>query len=401
MFIKLRSEAHQRMKKSVLYFKDGQVKRSIKSRIRDIAVCIAIFAVAFAIGFYVLIVSGLFPKITNMWVCTAWGTMHHRYLATWFFSQETIDRIIESERVNDEGFETDVNQIEIPEESVENTEEIPEEVEQSEEIVEETVPEVEVDVYVEQGYQKLEEGLYLKEASGSGWKGWLMLIDDPKRVRVEDTRRQLDCGQKVSTMIKNAGAVAGINGGGFTDGPNYDSNGGTPSGVVIENGILVYPTEQDLIENKTYNMVGMNADGVLVLRQCTPKWAIENGIVSAVSFSPYIIVNGKGLVKEGTTGGWGIAPRTAIGQRQTGEIIFMVVDGRQAGHSMGCDLLPLQETLLAEGCHNAAMMDGGSSTVMIYNDEFVNRPSLGFERYINNCWVVLPVQETSENTEGE
>lgn len=387
------------MKKSELYFENGKIGRFFKSRIKSALICGLVFAVAFAMGFYILIVSGLFPKITNMWVCTAWGTMHHRYLATWFFSQETIDKIIEAERVDDKGFQTDINQIEIPDENADEIETTPETYDETIK-EEEIIPEIELDPYIEQGYEKLEEGLYLKPAEGNGWKGWLMLIDDPKRVRVEDTRRQLDCGQKVSTMIKNAGAVAGINGGGFTDGPNYDSNGGTPSGVVIENGILVYPTEQDLIENKQYNMVGMNSDGVLVLRQCTPKWAIENDIVSAVSFSPYIIVNGKGLVKEGTTGGWGIAPRTAIGQRQSGEIIFMVVDGRQAGYSMGCDLLPLQETLLAEGCHNAAMLDGGSSTVMIYNDEFVNRPSLGFERYINNCWVVLPEQNTDNNTQG-
>lgn len=391
------------MKKSVLFYKNGQVKRGIKSRIVSLLICVGLFAVAFAIGFYILIISGLFPSITNQWVCTAWGTMHHRYLATWFFSQETIDEIIESERVDDTGFETDVEQIVIPENDVSEkdteTENDPLTEQEKEEEIEAPVI---VDPYEEEGYTKLETGLYLKEVSGNGWQGFLMLIDDPKRVKVEDTRRQMVCGQKVSTMINNAGAVAGINGGGFTDGPNYDSNGGTPSGVVIENGVLVYPQDPELIENKTYNMVGMNSDGVLVLRQCTPSWAMQNDIVSAVSFSPYIIVNGKGLVREGTTGGWGIAPRTAIGQRQTGEIIFMVVDGRQPGYSSGCDLLPLQETLLAEKCHNAAMMDGGSSTVMIYNNEFINRPSLGFERYINNCWVVLHAeQDESENTQGE
>ena len=391
------------MKKSVLFYKNGQVKRGIKSRIVSLLICVGLFAVAFAIGFYILIISGLFPSITNQWVCTAWGTMHHRYLATWFFSQETIDEIIESERVDDTGFETDVEQIVIPENDVSEkdteTENDPLPEQEKEEEIEAPVIVV---PYEEEGYTKLETGLYLKEVSGNGWQGFLMLSDDPTRGKVEDTRRQMVCGQKVSTMINNAGAVAGINGGGFTDGPNYDSNGGTPSGVVIENGVLVYPQDPALIENKTYNMVGMNSDGVLVLRQCTPSWAMQNDIVSAVSFSPYIIVNGKGLVREGTTGGWGIAPRTAIGQRQTGEIIFMVVDGRQPGYSSGCDLLPLQETLLAEKCHNAAMMDGGSSTVMIYNNEFINRPSLGFERYINNCWVVLPAeQEESENTQGE
>ena len=63
--------------------------------------------------------------------------------------------------------------------------------------------------------------------------------------------------------------------------------------------------------------------------------------------------------------------------------------------------MPLQETLLAEGCHNAAMMDGGSSTVMIYNDKFVNKPSLGFERYINNCWVVLPANNSNDEEISE
>ena len=74
------------MKKSVLFYKNGQVKRGIKSRIVSLLICVGLFAVAFAIGFYILIISGLFPSITNQWVCTAWGTMHHRYLATWFYS---------------------------------------------------------------------------------------------------------------------------------------------------------------------------------------------------------------------------------------------------------------------------------------------------------------------------
>lgn len=330
-----------------------------------------------AIAFYIFIISGLFPNLQETWINTAMTTMSHQYLATMFFSDEKIEEVRQKHLVDDSGFATDENEIEISQDEKEDVKE-------------------EKDPYVEEGYTLLEEGLYLKDVSGENWKGYLMLISDPLRVKLEDTRRQFVCGQKVMTMIENAGAVAGINGGGFTDGPNYDSNGGTPSGLVIENGILVHPTDETDIEEKVYSMVGMNSNGVLVLRHCTAKWAMENDIVSAVSFNPFIIVNGEGVIKNGT-GGWGIAPRTALGQRKSGEIIFMVVDGRQVGYSIGTDLLPLQETLLAEGCHNAAMMDGGSSTVMIYNKEFVNKPSLGFERYINNCWVVLPVAEDEEN----
>lgn len=350
-----------------------------------ITLCAAAAAMLAILGFYIVVVSGIFPTVTDTWICTAMTTMNHKYLATWFFSEEKIEEVMERNTVDDSGYSTDISEIDIPSPEVEQ-----------DETETEAEPEKEpVDPYIEEGYELLEKGLYLKEVSGSNWKGWLMLIKDPKRVRIEDTRRQFVCGQKVMTMIENAGAVAGINGGGFSDGPNYDSNGGTPAGMVIENGVLVFPTDEESIKNEVFSMVGMNSDGILVLRRCTPQWALENDIVSAVTFNPFIIVNGEGIVKSGT-GGWGIAPRTAIGQRKTGEIIFLVIDGRQVGHSIGVDLLPIQETLLAEGCINAGMMDGGSSTVMIYNKEFVNRPSLGFERYINNCWVVMPIDDSEQ-----
>lgn len=354
----------------------------IKKTVSAILLSAVALIILGALAFYIFIVSGLFPSLQSAWICSAMTTLSHQYLATWFFSDEKIEEVLDANMVDDSGYSSNIDDITTGNktENKPDSSEVPE------------IPVPEKDPYIEEGYTELEEGLYLKEASGDNWKGWLMLVSDPKRVKLEDTRRQFICGQKVMTMIENAGAVAGINGGGFTDGPNYDSNGGTPSGLVIENGVLVNPTSQSAIQNNVYSMVGINSDGVLVLRHCTAAWAMENNIVSAVSFNPFIIVNGEGVIKNGT-GGWGIAPRTAIGQRKTGEIIFMVVDGRQIGHSIGVDLLPLQETLLAEKCYNAAMMDGGSSTVMIYNEEFVNKPSLGFERYINNCWVVMPISE--------
>lgn len=373
----------------MLMFKKGV--RVVLTTLRVILISAILLGILGALAFYVLIVSGLFPHYQSMWICTAMTTLNHQYLATWFFSDEKIAEVLAENQVDDSGYSTDIGDITIPDKTPEAKD--PDDGEENGDGSGADAPLVpETDPYLEEGYEKLEEGLYLKEASGENWKGWLMLISDPKRVKLVDTQRQFICGQKVMQMIENAGAVAGINGGGFTDGPNYDSNGGTPSGLIIEDGVLVYPTDPHTIANTTYSMIGINADGVLVLRHCTAQWALDNGIVSAVSFTPFIIVNGEGVIKSGT-GGWGIAPRTALGQRKTGEIIFMVVDGRQIGHSIGVDLLPLQETLLAEKCHNAAMMDGGSSTVMIYNKEFVNKPSLGFERYINNCWVVMPAQQ--------
>lgn len=337
-----------------------------------------------AFAFYILIVCGGSKKLQTMWVCSAMTTMNHKYLATWFISDEKIEEIMAENAVDDLGFNSDL--IEFKEKEHTYTFYKPSVVQQliTKYNKDDSMP-YWFDTYLIEGYSKLEEGVYLKEVSDATWKGFVMLISDPLRVKLCDTAFQFDKGQTVKSMVNNSGAVAGINGGGFVDGLNYDSNGGTPAGLLIENGELISPSDSE--SETVYNMIGINDKGVLILKHCTAKWALENNIVSAVSFSPFIVVNGEGTVKNGT-GGWGIAPRTAIGQRATGEFLFVVVDGRQIGWSIGCDLDVLQEILLNEKAENGAMLDGGSSTVMYYKDDYVNRPSLGHERLINNCFIV-------------
>jgi len=442
-------------------------------------------AVLAVLLFYLLIVAGLSPRLQTIWICSAMRTMSHKYLATAFFSDETIDRIMKENEVDDSGHDSELLSFALPSDSEADLSEHsvtigdaaadalkkiteqpepetepapaavvpPEPIDDGEgagwiigkvlsslrnsetESGEETGPEgsdgardeektdpedeepekyppvdeilkqvpalntaaaeaalgaakraVSGDTYIAQGYERLDGGLYLKAVSGLTWRGYVMLVTDPTRVRLRDTSMQYECGENVMTMVTTAGAVAGINGGGFVDGPNYDSNGGTPGGLIIEEGNLVCPLTPD---DSVYSMIGINRDGVLVLRHCTADWALSNGIVSAVSFAPFLVVNGEGMVKNGS-GGWGIAPRTAIGQRQTGEMLLLVIDGRQADWSLGCDLDVLQDVMLAEGAVNAAMLDGGSSTAMVHNGAYINRPSLGHERWINNCFVVMP-----------
>ena len=217
---------------------------------------------------------------------------------------------------------------------------------------------------------------------GGTWKGKLMLISDPSRVTLAQTRYQFERGDLVKTMVQTHNARAGINAGGFVDGPNYDSNGGTPAGLLIVNNELIQSNG-----NMKHSVIGFNQDNVLVLGKMTKQEALDANLRDAVDFRPFLIVNGEKTIKEGT-GGWGIAPRTAIGQRKTGEVLFLCIDGRQPGHSLGTDLDVLQNTLYDEGCINAAMLDGGSSTVMYYKDDYVNKPSLGHERYINNAWII-------------
>jgi hypothetical protein len=76
-----------------------------------------------------------------------------------------------------------------------------------------------------------------------------------------------------------------------------------------------------------------------------------------------------------------VAPRTAIGVTGKGEIINLVVDGRQ-DHSRGVTLQVLAEILLELGCVEAINLDGGGSSVISVNGEILNQPSDGNTRFI-------------------
>lgn len=367
--------------------KNNSKKLSVVSIVALSLVAIILVAV---LAFYLLIVAGVSPKLQRTWITTAMTTMNHKYLATAFFSDEYIDKIMEENKVDDSGYNSEI--LTFDKDKTPGRDE-------SDDPSAPAAPVVTVDPYLEEGYTFLEEGVYIKDVSGSSWKGKVMLISDPKRVKLVDTQYQYSCGEKVEAMAKRVGAVAAINGGGFADGANYDSNGGTPVGLIIEDGVLVCPRTPG--DYYTYNMIGINSDGAMILRHVTSNWAINNDIQSSVSALCYLIVDGEGLISK-NGGSWGIAPRTAIGQRKTGEFLFLTVDGRQIDWSIGCDLDVLESVLLEEGAYNAAMVDGGTSTVMVYQNEIINRPSNGEGRWINNCFAVMPIcDDEADEANGE
>lgn len=75
-------------------------------------------------------------------------------------------------------------------------------------------------------------------------------------------------------------------------------------------------------------------------------------------------------------------PRTAVGVREDGTLIFVVVDGRQKGLSDGMTIKELAQKLLELGVKDAANLDGGASSEMIIEGEIVNSPSAGRERMV-------------------
>jgi len=338
--------------------------------VKRIILYILCIVLTLSLVFYAAVGIGFSKTLQTVWVTTAMTTMNHKWLATAIIPEKTINKIMRENLVDDRGLESELTSFE-KEEKLEQTQSLKKE--------------GRIRYYANQGYVYKEDGLYIKDISGTGWKGYLMLVEDPARVSLADTKNQFVEGQSVKRMVEENGGKAGLNAGGFNDGPNYDSNGGSPYGFVIKEGNLIAPV--DIEDKAEYNLIGLNDEGVLLLKQCNASDAINKyNIVSGTTFSPFLIVNGEGTIKSGT-GGWGLGPRSAIGQRKTGEIIFLAIDGRMAT-SIGVDIDVVQNTLLAEDCENASLLDGGSSTVMVYNNEFVNKPALGHERFINNCWVV-------------
>ncbi len=83
-------------------------------------------------------------------------------------------------------------------------------------------------------------------------------------------------------------------------------------------------------------------------------------------------------------------PRTAVGINPRGEWIFVVVDGRQPGKSLGMTLDELTDLMLSLGCQYAINLDGGGSATMYLNGSVVNIPSdVSGERPVADALMIL------------
>ena len=117
------------------------------------------------------------------------------------------------------------------------------------------------------------------------------------------------------------------------------------------------------------------------------NWEDYN-IRDGIQFHPTLIVDGEKVVKD--SAGWGLQPRTVVGQCKNGVVLFLVADGRQPGYSLGATMEDCADVLLQYGAVSAAACDGGSSSVMAYNGEIINKPSTDMPtgRYLPNAWIV-------------
>ncbi len=93
-------------------------------------------------------------------------------------------------------------------------------------------------------------------------------------------------------------------------------------------------------------------------------------------------------------------PRTAVGVRADGTVVFAVVDGRQAPYSAGVTAADLANMLVAQGVSNAINLDGGGSTTMLAREpgdvssSVANSPSDGYQRAVDDGLLIVSTLPT-------
>ncbi len=338
-----------------------RIKRRMKKKFIIIASIFAVGAGSFAFLFY-----GPWDGFRNFWITSAMTTMSHQYLAKWFYSDSTIQKVLANNIVEEVDEETDLNAIKLKK------------------YVGKTIykNEYEKEILTKDKGNDLYKVINI---SGNSYQGFLVALYDPSRISIATTQYLGKKGESILSVSKRENALIAMNAGGFYD-PDWNSNGAIPHGTVIQNGKIV----SDFVDaGMSGGFICFTNEDKLLLGKMTKEEAINKGCRDAIEFGPFLIVNGKSSFIKGN-GGWGVAPRTAIGQRKDGIVLMLVINGRITS-SIGADMVDLTEIMENYGAYNAANLDGGSSSELVINNTIINTPVAGGAnglRDMSTFWVV-------------
>lgn len=217
------------------------------------------------------------------------------------------------------------------------------------------------------------DGIRIEYVYGDTYNAYVMLIRDPSAVYMATSSDSFSTsipGERIHNQIIKENAIAAINAGAFFDnGTSSPMVGSVPEGLVIADGEVVWTSGAAPEEG----FVGFNEDNILVVaKTMTAERAMELKIRDGCCFGPVLIMDGA-INQEAYNVNSGWNPRTAIGQRADGTVIFLCIDGRQAG-SLGGSYADIIDIMVEFGAVNACNLDGGSSTVMLYKDTYGKMP---------------------------
>ena len=201
----------------VILVKNKKIKKKVKfSKKKKIILSILVSVEVIGATSFLILMYGPWKNFREWLISSAMTTMNHRYLATWFYSEEEIVKVLEANKIIEIDEETNPKLIEIRKnfnkESYEN--------EYEKQIF--TVD----DIYAP--YKII-------PISGKNYEGYMAIVYDPSRVKVGTTQYLEKRGEYVTEMAAHSNALLAVNGGGFSD-PFQKGTGGSPEGVLIQNG---------------------------------------------------------------------------------------------------------------------------------------------------------------------
>ena len=343
-------------------------KKKKKKSMLKWAIIFLILDLCALVCFYVMY--GPWDEIRNLFVTTAMNTKEHQYLAKIFYSDETIDKIMNSNyfiTLKDE-----VNTDDIVIDTKEKTK---------------YKDEYEKELLTRDNDGDLYKVLSFKVGNADAH---LVAIYDPTKVVLIHTK-QFNIGgygERVVTMCNRYGGYVCINGGGFVDnGMGSD----IPLGYVIKDHEIIWTPSGMSSNSYRDNIIGITDDGKLkLMADATGEEALNAGIKDGMVFGPFLIVNGKSLEIVGDP--WGKSPRIAIAQRKDGVMMFLAIDGRN--YIDGASLQDVIDVLKRYGAYNAANLDGGQSSSLVVNGNLENNPPAEARRtngrYVVTGWGLIP-----------
>ena len=305
------------------------VKKSFSLKLVAAFIAYIIFFIAITSPFCLLY--GPFDNVKKTLIGMVLGS-RHRYVAERFLSKEEIEELEGSKKVAASKESEDIDKIDVK--------------------------------------YKDDKEITKYDISTPKFDAYLLEIKDPTRVKVAYSKYLGKNGQKTSEMAKEKKAIAAINGGSFVD-TNYAGVGAIPGGFVISGGQVIY---KDCDEDAKQNVIAFTNKGKLIVGDHSINELKSLEVTEAVCFiSPTLIIDGQGQITDKQCDG--ANPRTAVGQKEDGTVLFLVADGRKNIVKVGASLYDLQEILLKHGALNAGRLDGGYSTTMYYNGDIINSPN--------------------------
>ncbi len=394
-------------------------KRKKMTRLQKAIICIVSIVVALALVYCTAVFSNIpvIKKWRDIYIETAMTTGRHQWLATAFIPGYIIDDVMEA-AMKGQAMQEELESKWEQEEEVEE-EERPQINKTEEDLFYEKFWEVDktklgkymtdkkITTYSDLLIENLddsaditttfgekirvldyENNLLIVEVVGEQYKGLLAVIKNPEQVTVAKSKALGSHGNIITKFAKDNNALVAINASGFMD-EGYKGNGGTVMGSMVLDGVD-YGTP--LNELKFF---GFKQDNRLYIENYDEnsvseyKWAIQ--------FSPALIVDGEKYVQG--TFGYGLQPRSAVGQTLNGEFLMLVIDGRQVGHSIGATVNDLAEIMLRHKSYQAMNLDGGSSSIMNYRGKTISKPSSknNLGRYLPNAFICKFASDAENN----